>query len=93
MVPIKEEGISGMVAEGDTVRVEGREHPAVFRFTFICSWFGVRSAAGGGGGRRSVYVASGRCVGVSAESVLKVVKFSFICCKPAAVTRCFPVLY
>ena len=81
-----------MVTEGDTVGVEGRVHSAIFRFAFICGRFGNRSAAGGGG-RRSVDVASGRCVGVSSESVLKVVEFSFICCESTAVTRCFPVLY
>ncbi len=92
MVPIEEEGISRVVTEGNTVRVKGRVKPAVLRFTFICDWSGVR-AAGGRGDRGSVDVASRHCVGVSAEPVLKVVKFSFVCCEPTAVTRCFPVLY
>ncbi len=68
MVPIKEEGISRVITEGNPVRVKGRVQPAVLRLAFVCDWSGVRAAAGRGD-RRSVDVTSGRCVGVSAEPV------------------------
>ncbi len=73
MVPIKEESVSRMITEGNPVRVKGRVQHAVLRLAFVCDWSRGRAAAGRGD-RWSVDVASGRCVGVSAEPVLKVVK-------------------
>jgi len=82
-----------MITEDNPVRVvKGRVQRAVLRLAFVCDWSRSRAAAGRGD-RWSVDVASGRCVGVSAEPVLKVVKFSFVCCDPVAVTRSFSVLY
>ena len=59
---------------------------------FICGWFKGASTAGRGG-RGPVHGVSGQCIGGPTESVLKVVEFSFVCCKHLMITPCFSVFY